>query len=77
MEHECNSIFQQQCRATNNERSIPNRHDQYNKRKKLPSPYMITEHLLERIEATLASKTSALLVYISIMTKLHIYIKRE
>ena len=38
---------------------------------------MITEYLFERIEATLASRTSALLVYISIMTKLDIYVKSE
>jgi len=39
---------------------------------------MITEYLLEGIEATLTTtETSALLVYISIMTKLDIYIKSE
>lgn len=36
---------------------------------------MITEYLLERIEATLTSKTSALLVYKTIMTKLDIHVK--
>lgn len=33
------------------------------------------EHMLERIEATLASKTSALLVYIAIMSNLRIHDK--
>ena len=36
---------------------------------------MITEYLLKRIEATLASETSGLLVHVGIMANLHIDVK--